>query len=72
MAVVTPAPPPVHDLWLPPAALRPIGARGGTVLGTGLLVDTVRAELRRATDEHLPAAPGNGSGPGDYRRGGSR
>ena len=45
----TVAPAREHPAWLPDEALAPLGTRRLRVLGVGLLVDTVRAEARRAT-----------------------
>ncbi|WP_232667948.1 alpha-glucuronidase [Pseudonocardia sp. TRM90224] len=42
----------VHPAWLPDDLLAPLGSRRVRVLGAGLLVETVRAEIRRAVALH--------------------
>jgi alpha-glucuronidase len=42
----------VHAAWLPPEALRALGSRAAVVLGEGLLVDTVVAEIADAAAWH--------------------
>ncbi|GIG21492.1 xylan alpha-1,2-glucuronidase [Cellulomonas chitinilytica] len=49
---MTNSPTDVHPAWLPPAALRPVGARRVHVAGDGPLVATVRAEVAAATTAH--------------------
>ncbi|MET7423528.1 alpha-glucuronidase [Dactylosporangium sp. NPDC005555] len=49
----------VHPAWLPPEAMRPIGARTVSVHGDGL--DTVRAEVRQACDRHGGAVVAGGA-----------
>ena len=42
----------VHPAWLPDSAVEAVGRRRVAVLGKGLLVDTVRAEVESATARH--------------------
>ncbi|MCZ2822692.1 alpha-glucuronidase [Modestobacter sp. VKM Ac-2977] len=52
-----------HPCWLPEHALAPVGRRAVVVLGTGAVVDTVRAEVDAAVRAHggvLSEADGSG------------
>jgi alpha-glucuronidase len=42
----------VHVAWLPPEAFRAVGSRRTRVHGTGMLVETVLAEVRQACARH--------------------